>query len=1509
MTRLLCCTLVLLGIGIILYSEEAKPAPQPKTIFHGHEEAIYAVAFHPKAKFAATASFDHKVNIWDTTDGRLVREFSGPKAHNSLVLAVDFDHTGDRLATGGSDNRMMIWDFPRETPMQEWDMAAPGTTVATSPDGKLVAVGNQQGKVKLWQVADGKSLIDLQAHQAAIQCLHMNNTILLTATAAGEMKLWNIADAKLLAVWHAHMQVLHAAKIHPSQPIVYTTGADGHVKFWQYRTNINKEYLVPGNGITNATISTDGNTLYAYCKDNTLRQINLTNGQVARTYTGLEGTCTALAVFPNNSYLIAGNEAGVLYCWTNSNGQLLAKWPGHSMAVQYLQTQTNNTQFISSGKDGVIRLWNIPKEEKKVALPAVPATASYTPDDARLVISSTDKIVRLCNASTGAVEKQFTGLTLQPTSAIVHRDNQHILTSTPDGRVQVWNINSSQQVGVFDGHTGIVPALTSAPNGQVVATGGEDGTLKVWAMPPTKPVTFAHASEVEMLVISADGNRIWTVASDKQIRTWPTNNPSAQTLLTAKAAIRTFAVSSDGNRIAYTTDDGVLNLRDGAKDLPPVSLKVPITSITWSANNQTVLAGGNDGNIYPVKLSDGKELPSAKIADKPVRTLIRGGSNDWLFCLCDSEAVVRIHQSSDLKFVKSIDTVAGCKRFVVSKDGKLLCAVSDKQVIVREVETNKQLATKTLEQKITSCAISPDGQRISIGLENGKVMLLDQALVYLESFTHDKPVTDLVFHLDNKRLLSSSSDKQVQMWSPQLKWATSSTKAIRSVAISANSDRIAFTGDDAKVHLLEISTAKQVAEYSGKTVGKIVDFLGTANDHLVTAWNDAEVQLWKASETQTSWKVLGSPVNVKISADAKMAAVVSQAGANYHLQVFAISPQVGELQAARTWQMPISAVHWLKDNRTLNVSLANKEQWSFDTPGMAALVPHQQGTPHVGLHLGQNFVYTIDAEHAFKKWDFATLKEVAPARKLPQAADAFAISTDATLLAVAQGKNVVISQVTDGKVVAEIALSAKIDRLQFSTNKQMLLVESADQLVSAYDVATGQFRQGYQTDSNHLQAFLHPTQPQAVIIDKVGNISIQQDLFTRDIAVSGKELQALSISSNGASLAVGGSEGIAYQLNTGNGNIDRKYEAIPGKITGLDFSNNSQLLAVASDEKLVRMYQVNVPEPKELLKTPWVAKQIQFSPNGQMLLGIGDDDQAIAWDVAFQINQPTPPNFGKVVQTMKHPGKLAAAVFASDSIIFTNALDNKVRQWKLASMDPLVNLNYPNIVDTVAWSEDGKQIAVGVHNGQLFIYDLEKKNNVRTIEAHRKPADQPIYRVQWVPGKAQILTTSLDQTMKIWDATNGNMVKEFKAFDAKTFPRGHQDQVFAAAFSKDGQLIASGSNDRTLKLWRVSDATVIREFQHPDFMSDPGRSHPGGIYSIRFTPDQTKLITSGPGLKGTGHIAIWSVNDGKLLQAWNVERGPVYGIDISPDGKWIIAGCGPRVRQSDTPDALMFVIP
>ncbi|MEN3000995.1 MAG: hypothetical protein ABDI19_04030 [Armatimonadota bacterium] len=109
---------------------------------------------------------------------------------------------------------------------------------------------------------------------------------------------------------------------------------------------------------------------------------------------------------------------------------------------------------------------------------------------------------------------------------------------------------------------------------------------------------------------------------------------------------------------------------------------------------------------------------------------------------------------------------------------------------------------------------------------------------------------------------------------------------------------------------------------------------------------------------------------------------------------------------------------------------------------------------------------------------------------------------------------------------------------------------------------------------------------------------------------------------------------------------------------------------------------------------------------------------------------------------------------------------------------------------------------------------------------------------------------------------------------------GHIRSVNSVAYSPDGQYVASGSGDYTIKLWRVSDGTLVRTFP---FVAGP----------VAFSPDGQYLASRGGEWDYTT-IKLWRVSDGQLERTFTGHTSYVSSVAFSPDGQYLASGSDDR---------------
>ena len=612
----------------------------------------------------------------------------------------------------------------------------------------------------------------------------------------------------------------------------------------------------------------------------------------------------------------------------------------------------------------------------------------------------------------------------------------------------------------------------------------------------------------------------------------------------------------------------------------------------------------------------------------------------------------------------------------------------------------------------------------------------------------------------------------------------------------------------------------------------------------------------------------------------------------------------------------------------------------------------------LALHPATGQLITSGADKLIRFWDLTkpekAVREIGP---VAGPITGMALSRDGLLLAAVAGKEILLLNTADGKEAGKVSQPADVLAVSFALDKTRLLVGRADNQAALVELSTGAVLQTFPHAGPVRGVLIHPAAPQVITASADKTVVISPIGVLRITPLGGK-VNGLALSPGLDRLATAGPGAECVTWLTANGQKEKSF-ATGGEALAAAFSKDGQRLAASGADGSVKLYTIADGKLIGSIAAGGPVSELAFHPTLPQLAGTVRN-QAVVWSIPFQPGQPLIPEFGKPIQSFPHPKSVFSPVFNGEGLLSTASDDKQVRRFRIASDVPVKNLQHQNLVDCAAFDPAGTLIATGSHDGILRIWDAAKGTVTKTINAHvvtmPQPAQNPIYAVAWTGDSKQVFTSSYDRSIKLWDINAGTLVREFKPApdvkpeekkeekkddkkdvkkddkkDAKkddvkkddkkeppkkepakiepAGPVGHRDAVFSIALSKDGKLLASGSSDKTVKLWDVATARVIRDFPNPDlkptFPDEPAPSHPGWVHAVRFTPDGQFLVSAGAAPRYHSYLAVWNVVDGKRIYGSDRDGGAIHSLEMSLDGsRLFVGGAPPRGR----PEADGFIL-
>jgi RNA polymerase sigma factor (sigma-70 family) len=500
--------------------------------------------------------------------GVMLRAGGARLRHGSVVASLNFSRDGKLIATGGWDAKVRVWEAATGKEVQTIALGA-HTHAAITPDGKKVASGGTDRIVRLHDVATGKELWAAVAHGQPINALAFSpdGKALATAAQDGAVGLWDAATGKGMLLT-GHEAEVRSVAFSPDGKVLASGSSDGTVRLWDPAAQKQLAQLGGSNGpVLAIAFSPDGKTLAAGGTDNVIHLWDVAERKEVRAFEGHKGSVSSVAFAPDGKRLASAsgipNTDRTVRLWDVETGKTVRELPGDFFGT--VAFSPDGKALAVAPGDAGIHLYD-PETGKELPQSAGPMLRALglavSPDGKLVALAGVSN--HLLDAATGRVIRRFGPANVVSYSAAFAPDGKVLATGGRDGKVRLWDVAGGEELRVLDGHKdqkgfeGWINVVAYSPDGKRLAEACRDGTVGLWDPTTGEEVSrlTGHQGYARSVAFAPDGKTLVTGGADLTVRLWD--------VASGKELRRLEGHNSDVEAVAWSPDGRLLASADRA---------------------------------------------------------------------------------------------------------------------------------------------------------------------------------------------------------------------------------------------------------------------------------------------------------------------------------------------------------------------------------------------------------------------------------------------------------------------------------------------------------------------------------------------------------------------------------------------------------------------------------------------------------------------------------------------------------------------------------------------------------------------------------------------------------------------------------------------------------------------------------------------------------------------------------------------------------------------------------
>lgn len=568
-------------------------------VLAGHDRDVYALAYSPDGRRLASGGRDGSIVLWDPTTKMALRCLEG---HGGEINALAFSKDGKLLASSSDDRTAKIWRA-REGDCLATLSKHKGNVfgVDFSPDGSLIATGGAGGEIFLWNAATKEATPLPSKTNDDVEQLTFSpdGRWLAAARAKTGVHVWDVLRRSFFKSF-ADDSGATCVSFSPDGRQLAIVGKHSVIGIWDLQSGERDLRIGSDHADTIQSIMfhPDGRSVLTGSRDSTARRVCLKRRRCEQVYRGHTARIWCAVWAPNGQEFATGSEDGSVRIWPAHSERGHAELPTNGRSPRSISVDPTSPALAVGTDEGLIELWRLDRLDLPPAIfnDGRPIrSVEHSPDGQTLVSVGGDQFIHVWDFETASMLRRFPTRMETMTNVRFHPSGRYVVTHSNASPPKIWDVATGRELGTIGADPRGAECVCFTPDGHSLFTTTTEGHFQRWNWRAGFGETRQrrHKGNIADLRFTRDRAHLITVSEDRTARLWDSDTLSASHILIGHAhRINALAISPDDRTIFTGDDSGSIRgwHRGTGQEMISVAAPGSVRALAMSSDGSSLIA-------------------------------------------------------------------------------------------------------------------------------------------------------------------------------------------------------------------------------------------------------------------------------------------------------------------------------------------------------------------------------------------------------------------------------------------------------------------------------------------------------------------------------------------------------------------------------------------------------------------------------------------------------------------------------------------------------------------------------------------------------------------------------------------------------------------------------------------------------------------------------------------------------------------------------------------------------